>query len=191
MKFIVPCLSLLLLTACQKPQMHHAPFSLKSEAQRAATVAIHTTCLDDRGLWAWRGSGVITGKHTVLIFEAELVVDSEYHDIAKLEIVSDEGEELPWFRWPIGPRPKAGDVVCSESAIPTRARKCGTVTGLSESPSNRDIQFTNQVEGGNSGSGLYDEQGRLVGIVTMRKMDMSGGTAASLWAHAEIFGTAW
>lgn len=212
MKLILICLSLLSF-ACQAQPRHHKPFTPLSEAQRAATVAIYTSCLDDDGLAQWRGSGVITGKHTILtayhvvqceglmssyvetlggnLYEVQVVVDSEYNDIAKIEIVTDIGEEFPWFEFEIGPRPELGELVCSESAIPTRARKCGTVTGLAENPNNGDIKFTNDVEGGNSGSGLYDTRGRLIGIVTMRWRFQQGGLAASLWSHAEIFGTSY
>jgi S1-C subfamily serine protease len=183
---------------------------IPSEVQRHATVAIYVTCVDIGGnLFSKGGSGVITGKHTILtanhvvecsgmsaifvetlggaLFEMQVVVQMDEYDLAKL--VSEE--TLPWQVLRIGPQPQPGDVVCHESAIPTRARKCGTVRHVSEEPSNRDIRHTAQSESGNSGSGMFDSRGRLIGIVTMKRMDKPGGSAASLWNHREVLGSSY
>lgn len=201
-------------TACGQQTRYESPYKLLSEKQRAATVAIHAACLEIAPsgfeVRQWTGSGVITGKHTILtadhivrcesgIFEmsvqllsgtlikAEAVVQAEDHDIAKIVTI----ETLPYFSFEIGPPPPVGSVVCSESARPTRARKCGRVLEVDVEPSNRDLGIGLQVEGGNSGSGVFDSGGRLVGIVTMRRRDMSAGRAASLWSHREVMGTSY
>lgn len=201
------------LSACAAAAPRYiSPWKLDSEAQRHATVAVHVKCLNlgTGRVESWRGSGVITGTHTILtanhvadcpsglsemyvellngtLIDALVVAQADEHDIAKLEAE----ESLPWFSFNIGPRPQPGDIVCSESAIPTRARKCGAVTYITNEASDQDIRIKVDVVGGNSGSGVFNERGHLVGIVTKRYMFGSGGTAASLWSHRDVMGTSY
>lgn len=64
----------------------------------------------------------------------------------------------------IGPRPADRDRVCMVTGAPRRNLKCGLVTGFEEPPG--DVRHNILTEPGNSGSGVYDGDGRLVGIVT-------------------------
>lgn len=193
-----------LVTACgAAAPRYESPYELHSEKQRAAAVAIHVQCLSPAGIRGWTGSGVITGKHTIVtahhivacngliamyvrtldgaLLGAQAYVEIEEYDIAKITTE----EVLPYFTFKIGPKPRVGATVCSESARPTRARKCGKVTESLSVANSRDLGLSLHVEGGNSGSGLYDSEGRLVGIVTRRLAPGPGGRAASLWAHRD------
>lgn len=68
---------------------------------------------------------------------------------------------------------RVGDVVCLSSAVPARERSCGVVTAVR---SDGDIYHTARVLPGNSGSGLYDAKGALVGVVT-HTLPSGGGIA--------------
>lgn len=57
-----------------------------------------------------------------------------------------------------------GQVVCLSPAVPERRRSCGVVTHVQGSTGR--IYHTARVLHGNSGSGLYDAGGVLVGVVT-------------------------
>lgn len=67
--------------------------------------------------------------------------------------------------------PDPGSIVCRVSAAPQLERVCGTVVGRAPypttvNPGTRDIQHDIATAPGNSGSGLYDDAGHLVGIIT-------------------------
>ena len=100
-------------------------------------------------------------------------------DIARLRV---EGSLL-------GVEPRLGRVVpdarvCAATAYPMRGLSCGHVT-RDEHDAIGGIAFTANVEPGNSGSGLYDEHGRLIGIVIWRRTDgRVGGMATALASRA-------
>lgn len=202
---IYALLAVLLVSACSGRGLRYkSPYALDSETQRHATVSLQVLCVSDGGINAWKGSGIITGKHTILtanhvahcdgeslitvelmsgaLMEVEVTVQADDHDIAKLR----SNQSLPWFSFRIGKKPEPGDLVCSESAVPTRARKCGEVQHVSDDASNRDIMFDLDVESGNSGSGVFNEAGDLIGIVTLRHKTNKAGAAASLWQHRHV-----
>jgi S1-C subfamily serine protease len=80
----------------------------------------------------------------------------------------------------LGPAPPDGAWVCVMTAMP-KARK---VCGLSEGTADGKITHTAKVVPGNSGSGMFDSSGRLVGIVITWIHDdgkSKGGTAAAMW----------
>ncbi len=85
----------------------------------------------------------------------------------------------------IGPMPLVGDVVCEAAATPDWTRRCGIVQPTAKEGRDGDIRVDFKVEHGNSGSGLYDSEGRLVGVVVMLKFceyqDVCQGYASSLW----------
>ena len=200
-------------TSCVVPSSRYAkPWPTRVDKQRAATVAIHMSCLDfgSGRVLMWRGSGVITGRHTILtaahvadcpsglyelnietasgvILEALVAVQADEYDIAK--IVTED--LLPWFQFEIGPVPQPGDYVCSESANPSRMLRCGFVTNLEPGRKGADIKHNLTPVQGNSGGGLFDDQGRLVGIITRTYSDGSAGRSASLWEHREVMGASY
>lgn len=76
-----------------------------------------------------------------------------------------------------------GDVVCLEARAPKVERSCGFVTKVDGDTFDHDA-WTDR---GNSGSGIYNEAGHLVGIVSTCRWDnigqrcIGGGGAVSLW----------
>ena len=178
-----------------------------SEAERAATVAIHAMCAGEEGIKAGKGSGVITGEHTILtanhvvacggisvlfietldgnLIEAKVVAQAEEHDIAKLETLEKLPKVKP-FGW--ATPPKKGAVICAESAVPMRSRKCGNVLHKDKRPG-ADLEHNAITIPGNSGSGVFDTRGRLVGIVTMSRSRHGryvGGLISTLWDHRKV-----
>lgn len=152
-------------------------------------VEIRVSCLQDDGqLVGWYGSGAIVDATHVLtaghvaehdanaqcaftvedsrgkthLMRPVKVLDSEHVDLARMELIS------PAARFTVspahyGPRPKMGDYVCTVTGHPRLERKCGRVMKYKELPGDMRVDFV--VEPGNSGSGLYDARGDLVGIV--------------------------
>ena len=120
---------------------------------------------------------VVTAKHVVTCAENEELsvaintgpgadrqafVEFEFpnYDIARL-IVKDS---LAYFFTPItiGPLPTLGQQVCEASKVPRDTWRCGTT----QKPDDEGlIVFEMITEHGNSGSGLYNAAGQLVGIV--------------------------
>jgi trypsin-like peptidase len=117
--------------------------------------------------------GVEVWKITVAVgtagAEYEVTVDevSQDHDVARL-VISGIGE--PLLTWVVpGPVVKRGQPVCTVAGDVTARllnMKCGRVSEIDD-----DLNLiTIHVIGGNSGSGLFDSQDRLVGIVIMRSL---------------------
>lgn len=112
-------------------------------------------CIKDGGLI------LVTAFGTEFDGIAMVVAEDKDADIARLYVPGIRG---PYVE--IGPRPIAGDIVCFTPAFPNRHRVCGEV--FSEAGDVGDeIRFSGIPQPGNSGSGLYDRRGRLVGIVTV------------------------
>lgn len=90
-----------------------------------------------------------------------------------------------------GPRPNMGDQACaSTGAFPGHAIKCGVVQPSSKPAGTiGDIGIYTTIEYGNSGSGVYDYHGRLVGIVVKLGRCVNDqfcrGYATSIWSHRE------
>ena len=134
---------------------------------------------------------VLTAAHVVDCEDGLMVVATETYDGLATVVTRNSERDLaklyvPGIRGPsveIGPAPSPGDTVCLSPAYPRRDRKCGEVYfERGDGPNNR-IRFSAKVEPGNSGSGLYDSDGRLVGIVTQYeygKFGITGGAASPL-----------
>lgn len=153
-----------------------------------SAVLITTTCITADGVTGWYGSGVIVNDHTVFtaahiaddppdsvcVRRATMVNGKTYllaqnnsmpeRDIASLTLV--KGTFDPTYAIVYGPAPAFGERVCSMTAFPRFLWRCGDVQQTTEPPG--DLYHTIVTEGGNSGSGVYDMQGRLVGIITHR-----------------------
>lgn len=82
-----------------------------------------------------------------------------------------------------------GDKVCLEARAPRAGRACGSVEVVYSDNFVHDAW----VDRGNSGSGVYNTDGRLVGIVSTCKWDgivrecTGGGSAVALWGIEERF----
>ncbi len=176
--------------------------------QYNAGVKIDVTCHDH----VHRGSGVIVGpghvltaKHVVecalvpgfpftvppvkvtvdpgdgaVEAEVELTLGEGTKDIARLVLAKPT---LGAYMSPItiGPAPAIGETVCEASMVPRPTYRCGIVQ-----QSNGYINMEMRVEHGNSGSGLYNSKGQLIGIVVQLWLceanEFCGGRAAPLQA---------
>ncbi len=85
-------------------------------------------------------------------------------DVALFQVLGI-GADIPLVD--LGPRPKPGDTVCFTAANPVRERKCGRVSKVVPGFGPGAMYFGAGGRGGNSGSGIYDMQGRLVGTLSM------------------------
>lgn len=90
--------------------------------------------------------------------------DGEFYDIAPARIAGVA----------------VGQRVCIVTAAPNRDRRCGEVEDVIRKRAAHDIAISTPVEPGNSGAGVYDQQGRLVGIVTQRRALENGQSVGGL-----------
>lgn len=184
----------------------HAPKvrSIAAEHESAATVEV--VCFDAEAgtLMQGGGSGVVTSKHTILtarhvasledalagcVFTVTVaggkavfaVPNREWKERDVSELVTVD--ELPYHPVTLGPVPSPGETACVVTAIPGARRKCGDVAYYRSEPPG-DVNIEVVIEPGNSGSGVYDKRGRLVGIVThlrsCRNGQWCGGKFSSL-----------
>ena len=147
--------ALLFLTACS----YEATLSPGAQADHA--VAVTSECQGDR-----HGSGVLIGAYTVLTAahvapcdDAEVegvtaTVEVIGADVARLTLA----ESVDAHPVTVGPRPRVDDVVCIEPAIPQRRRSCGWALGIEQ----QLVIHSAPVWPGNSGAGVWDDEGRLV-----------------------------
>jgi serine protease Do len=165
-----------------------------------ATVAVAIFC---NGNDIGSGSGVVVSPHHVLTaahvtlvckdsqFEIEIAdgtrfaatVDKSWPeiDIARLK-VEETLKQTPITR--IGGALEEEDVICFHSGSPSRDIRCGQVENV-EPFGLGNVRHSAIVEPGNSGSPVFDRQGRLVGIIThYRKCNngqICGGRFSSIW----------
>lgn len=135
-----------------------------------------------------QGSGVIVGEHRILTAQHVLGDCAEIHvttvggrkmlaarvamwsdDVALLAVAETLTERSPRVK---GIR--SGDHGCLVAAAPVRVRECGTVVVALKRYGG--IMHTAKTVKGNSGSGFYDQNGHLVGIV-VEYIRVGGGTA--------------
>lgn len=212
--FIFLLLVLVLLCISCAP---HSSHTLTLDQQAASAVQITTYCKatqtskDD----AWSGSGavidarhVITAGHVVNCLDQKidhiditgglagnqirhvtLIVADFVHDAALLTL-EEPLLEAPWVDVV---EPEIGRRACSESAVPERGRHCGIVRevryrDIRQLSVDVDVSFT--IASGNSGSGVYDSEGRLIGVVTHSRSvgKPPGGLVTSLYS-LKIFPT--
>ena len=173
-----------LATACG---LHYSMALMRLPAtQDEAAVSISTKCA--------AGSGVIVGRHTILT-ALHVINDCDSRDITitksngktysvtaeaalAIDIARLHVEEDLLISSVTIDKAKVGEKLCSAPVVPSRGRSCGEVTSVGDGDS--EIIFTGKVEPGNSGSGMYNSRGHLVGIVTRRFLDSDGGTGSQI-----------
>lgn len=196
-------IALLMLLAC------HAALAptgrLRLVPDRAAlAVEIHEVCVTAERVDVSFGSGVLVSEDDVLT--AYHVVDCE--GVALLTVIladdrmmaasvawSDERHDLARVALAT---PALLDVhdpvvgladgrVCAQVAFPRREQRCGEVTEVRDDGTTwGEVRFSAVVQPGNSGGGVYDEEGRLVGIVTSRVFcSLADGLMARLGQEIE------
>ncbi len=178
--------------------------------QHNAMVMIRTSCPDGS---AHGGSGVLvsgdlvlTANHVaecdavpgfgfyVAATKIEVIASTTDKSLAKVDVVIPGADvarlklETPLNAFftavEIGAPPVVGDRICEVSAIPRIQYRCGVAQ---VAPSGR-IAFDFMTESGNSGSGVYNSRGQLIGIVTHAYRCQFGipcaGFGASLTGYA-------
>lgn len=177
------------------PGQVHAPYSLSQlDAQDRRAVEVGALCADGTGRGGsgvlLTGSTLVTALHVVNcavvpagyllapgitspvgivvttargeLRLARVTAISVDRDQARLEL----GEEIPDVVPPrIDAPPESGDV-CVVSASPSRSRSCGPVHVDPDVRIDVRVETLARVVHGNSGSGVYDEHGALIGIAT-------------------------
>lgn len=148
----------------------------------------------------WSGSGVLIGGDRALTalhvawpekcrpapllhvsgvgFAATATIEARWttRDVARIRLSSPTSVPAPRLGEVI-----VGDALCSASAVPERAHHCGLVEdGVASIGGGSRQRWGARVELGNSGSGVYDSGGRLVGIVTNGRFD-GGQPAGVAW----------
>ena len=174
-------LALLFLAACS----YEATLSPGAQADHA--VVVTSDCDGSR-----YGSGVLIGPETALtaahavpcddaeVEGAPATVETIGADVAILHLA----EPVDALTVSIGPRPRIGNRICLEPAIPQRRRSCGWVLGIEQ----QLVIHSAPVWPGNSGAGVWDDEGRLVAIAVGQHRsydDYPMGGAAELLAPWE------
>ena len=182
---------------CDPPPLVHPSdqaIGRTADEQDRAAVEIRVVCVGEQvSIGVGSGvqvsdTGVLTASHVVLCpgeasvivkidggFMPAIVRAVDYEaDIALLYLLMP----VPSTRVALGHRPLVGERVCLVTAMPSRARGCGRVDSLEALPG--DVRHDVLTEAGNSGSGVYDASGRLVGVVTHRAQKTVGGLFSSL-----------
>ena len=110
-----------------------------------------------------------------------MVVDKESRPLDTMRLQMSSADKWTIDR-PVVAEAVVGEPVCAATATPERGWSCGRVEMIA-TEGDDNIVHTARTMKGNSGGGVYDSLGRLVGIVTsMRVKDRPelGGSATSI-----------
>lgn len=131
---------------------------------------------DDPGMVCMRMATMVNGKSYILA-PGKILHD---RDLASMHLMLDAFD--PTYPAIFAKPPGYGERVCAMTAFPRFLWRCGDVQTGEDAPG--DLSHTIVVEPGNSGSGVYDTRGRLVGIITHRwscfNGQLCGGKMATL-----------
>lgn len=207
--FNVGLVALILFVSCAPRFIRMVPATVQYSTpaqQRRAAVGIEVECADGK---AWRGTGVIVSSRTVLT--ARHVVDcgkvaaksfvvktlgGKRHDMlvtwmhgkadtAMLMIESKtlfrRDERVPYVTAPW----QYDQVVCRAAAVPYHGRFCGTVQGTYKG----QVRYDHIGQSGNSGSGVFDVQGRLVGLHVAGFQCRAFGFSSRYFCRESLFDT--
>lgn len=151
------------------------------DAQSLKAVGVHVDCGKDKD--SFRGSGVIVDRHHIMtawhiieacptgditaalpdgsVIEATAWAALVGADLLILETDTDLG---------MGAQPIAdideGDITCMSAVYPERVMRCGHAILVHKGTAMFNVWHSVTTLSGNSGAGVYDEFGSLVGIVT-------------------------
>lgn len=177
----------------------------RAELQNVFAVEVTAACQKADGTYVQRGGSgavvgprqVVTAMHVVGCPNASLLVTLVDGRIVPMRLaqfdfeadvallVSQDSAPFGRARVVVAEPPDIGGEICAVAAVPHRTRRCGRITGREELPPT-DLHFSAEVDRGNSGGGIYDGYGRLVGIVTHKTP--SGGAGTSLWDRRALLG---
>ena len=168
------CVSIIDLDSVEPPQEHVGAWS-----ERA--VQIHAGCGDDAD--SYSGSGTIVDPHQILsawhIVEScpDGALTATLADGIKIDIsvrAASISSDMVLFQTNtdlgIGVQPTAkvyrGDVACMAAAYPKRKVLCGHVLAINRATDMFNGWISVTTKSGNSGAGVFNAEGELVGIVT-------------------------
>ena len=190
-----PCALSIVLAVCGACGLPDRGVRRPAPEQDRAAVRIDTMCGSSGSGVIVSRAQVLTALHVVLscpmgrlavtdadgtVRLAELEIATN-RDVARLVLAEGEPD------FPIGSIPRVkparvGARVCISAAAPKRGRACGTVRKVAPNPTG-GVEHSAPTVPGNSGSGLYDAYGSLVGIVVWRDLRREGGMATGLDAR--------
>lgn len=211
-RFLIALLASVAVSSCVScaAVVSRSPSTRSVPEQYASALLVTTKCRDffGRQVRDRRGSAVVVGERTALTalhvvecppgtavrsvsvespggvaVAARVGREDPASDLATLDVGDPAFEGR---RVVVGARPEIGERVCTAPALPQRAAQCGSVIpGAAPSPGG-DLKHTAISEPGNSGAGLYDSRGALVGVVTHQwrcssnETQICGGAATAL-----------
>ncbi len=188
---------------CRFPMERDASVALEQTVQIAATCISET----NGSIAQYYGTGVIVDAQTIItaahvaedpsgyvcVRSATMMNEHSYlvmpgkilHDRDLATLVLDVGEFDPTYPVIYGAAPKFGDRLCSMVAFPMWLWRCGEAQQTVSPPGDRI--HTIIVEPGNSGSGVYNVRGQLVGIITHRWSCVTGQICGGKMSTLEGF----
>jgi hypothetical protein len=147
-------------------------------------------CEDIAKSTPWKIVAYVRGSHPVPM-AIEFVASDR--DAARL-VTAPDAFAAPVAGVEVGPRPKPGDVVCWRHAWPSLGERCGVVDVVTD----KEFHVAKEPDGagapaepGNSGSAVYDAQGRIVGVAVRATQDDYTHQWLDMWAVDVTGAEAW
>jgi hypothetical protein len=156
-------------------------------ASRYALTAGHVVECGGGTAWEIKATDYRGRSVSMTVEKGPKKTDPDDVDAALLVVTGTTDPFVEWARAGAMPsKPTHGGSVqyaCAANAVPFRTWKCGPIWGVGvvEGTSSVDGEFVVEMVGdfGNSGSGVFDEQGKLIGLI-VRLVPCSNGQFCSL-----------